>query len=78
MDNINIVDAALAQDKEAFMQAFNAAITNKVSDALELKKVEIASTLITTPEEVATNEVETTTTEVDGTESNDTVSAATN
>lgn len=74
MDNINIVDAALAQDKEAFMQAFNAAITNKVSDALELKKVEIASTLITTPEEVATNEVETTTTEVDGTESNGSVS----
>ena len=74
MDNINIVDAALAQDKDAFMQAFNAAITNKVSDALDLKKVEIASTLITTPEEVATNEVETATTEVDGTESNSSVS----
>jgi len=74
MDHINIVDAALAQDKDAFMQAFNAAITNKVSDALDLKKVEIASTLITTPEEVATNEVDTTTTEVDGTESNSSVS----
>jgi hypothetical protein len=74
MDHINIVDAAVAQDKEAFMQAFNAAINNKVSDALELKKVEIASTLITTPEEVATNEVETTTTEVDGTESDSSVS----
>jgi hypothetical protein len=74
MDNINIVDAAIAQDKDAFMQAFNAAISNKVSDALELKKVEIASTLITTPEEVATNEVEPTTTEIDGTESDSSVS----
>ena len=74
MDNINIVDAAIAQDKDAFMQAFNAAIANKVSDALELKKVEIASTLITTPEEVATNEVEPTTTEIDGTESDSSVS----
>lgn len=74
MDHINIVDAALAQDKDAFMQAFNAAITNKVSDALDLKKVEIASTLITTPEEVATNEVDTPTTEVDGTESNSSIS----
>lgn len=74
MDHINIVDAAIAQDKDAFMQAFNAAITNKVSDALELKKVEVASSLITTPEEVATNEVETTTTEVDGTESDSSIS----
>jgi hypothetical protein len=74
MDHINIVDAAVAQDKEAFMQAFNAAINNKVSDALELKKVEVASSLITTPQEVATNEVETTTTEVDGTESDSSVS----
>jgi len=74
MDNINIVDAAIAHDKEAFMQAFNAAITNKVSDALELKKVEVASSLITTPEKVATNEVETITTEVDGTESDSSIS----
>jgi hypothetical protein len=74
MDNINIVDAAIAQDKEAFMQAFNAAIINKVSDALELKKVEVASTLINKPEEVATNELEAITTEVDGTESDSSAS----
>jgi hypothetical protein len=74
MDNINIVDAAIAQDKDAFMQAFNAAIANKVSDALELKKVEVASSLITTPEEVTTNEVETITPEVDGTESDSSIS----
>lgn len=71
MENINIVDAAIANDKEAFMQAFSAAINTKVLDALELKKVEVASTLITPPEEVSTNEVETNTPEVSGTESID-------
>ena len=57
MDSIQIVDAVLAGDKESFMNAFNAAIANKVSDALEVKKVEIASTLITTPEVGTTDEV---------------------
>jgi hypothetical protein len=74
MDHINIVDAAIAQDKEAFMQAFNSAIVSKVSDALELKKVEVASSLVTTPEEVTTHEVETITPEVDGTESDSSIS----
>lgn len=51
MDTIDIVNSVVAGDKEAFMNAFNAAIANKVSDALEVKKVEIASSLITSPEE---------------------------
>lgn len=68
MDSIKIVDAAVAGDKEAFMAAFNSAIADKVTDALELKKVEMASTLVTpetTETEVAdeTNGIET---EVDG------------
>lgn len=63
MDSLNIVDAALAGDKEAFMAAFNAAISTKVSDALEVKKVEIASNLITTEEP---NEIQTISAEVDG------------
>jgi hypothetical protein len=42
-----IVDSILSQDKEAFVDAFNSAIASKVSDALEVKKVEIASSLIT-------------------------------
>lgn len=67
-NNLNLVDAVIANDKETFMQAFNNAIADKVSDALELKKVEIASTLVTTPTEVTTNEVEPTTSEIDGTE----------
>lgn len=64
MQSVEIVDAAIAGDKESFMTAFNAAIANKVSDALEIKKVEIASSLISpqTETEVETNaptEVET-------------------
>lgn len=62
MENVNIIDAALSNDKESFLQAFNAAIANKVTDALELKKVELASNLLT-PETVS-NEPETVETEV--------------
>lgn len=61
---IDIVDAVIAGDKETFMQAFNAALANKVSDALEIKKIELASTLITPqqePQEVTTDETEGTT-----------------
>jgi hypothetical protein len=65
MENYNLIDAALANDKEAFMQAFNFAISNKVSDALEIKKVEIASNILTQPED-NTNEINTIETEVDG------------
>jgi hypothetical protein len=64
MDSFNIVDAAIANDQEAFMNAFNAAIAPKVSDALEIKKVEIASNLLT-PEE-ADDEIPEYEAEVDG------------
>ena len=74
MEPIDIVNAAVAGDKDSFMAAFNAALSNKVSDALEVKKVEIASNLLGTQEEVP-NEVQTDTVEVDG--SSD-ASAATN
>lgn len=62
MENVNIIDAALSNDKESFIQAFNAAIADKLTDALELKKVELASNLLT-PETVS-NEPETVETEV--------------
>ena len=67
MENLDLVNAAVNQDKEAFMAAFQAAIANKVTDALEVKKVELASTLIA-PEtaEVETHEVEANQNEVDG------------
>lgn len=64
METVDLVNAAMNQDKEAFVNAFHTAIANKVTDALEVKKVELASTLITP--EVETNEVETTEVEVDG------------
>lgn len=69
MSTIDMVNAALSGDKEAFHAAFNAAIADKVTDALEVKKVEVASSLITPQEE--TNELETTEVEVDGSESSD-------
>lgn len=62
--SVDAVTAAIAGDKEAFMNAFNNAIANKVSDALEVKKVEIASNLL--GQEEVTNEIEGLETEVDG------------
>lgn len=74
METVDLVNAAMNQDKEAFAAAFQAAIANKVTDALEVKKVELASTLITP--EVETNEVETTEVEVDGSVSDESAAAA--
>jgi hypothetical protein len=48
-----LVDSIL-QNKEGFMDEFKAAIAAKVSDALEIRKVELASTLITPQEEQPT------------------------
>jgi hypothetical protein len=61
-------------DKEALVAAFNSEVAGRVTDALEVKKVEIASTILNTEE--PTNEVETTEVEVDGsTDAVDTESA---
>jgi len=70
MSGIDIVNAALTNDKESFMTAFNAAISSKVTDALEVKKVEIASGILDTTVEQQ-NEVETTDAEVSGTNAAD-------
>lgn len=64
MTTLDMVNAALSGDKEAFQAAFDATFGEKVTDALEVKKVEIASSLITP--EVEPNEVETDQVEVDG------------
>ncbi len=64
MSSLDIVNAALMGDKEAVAAAFNSEIATRVTDALEVKKVEIASTILNTEE--PTNEVETTEVEVDG------------
>jgi hypothetical protein len=64
MASIDIINAALAGDKDALSAAFNSEIASRVSDALEVKKVEIASSLLNA--EDSTNELETTEVEVDG------------
>ena len=74
MDAESIVNAAITGDKDATLTAFNAAIAAKVNDALEVKKVEIASNLLGTEE--TTNELETTEVEVDGSESSDAAETA--
>ena len=54
-----IVEAITLGDKKGFMSAFHSALAAKVSDALEIKKVEIASTLIApASSEVVEEEVE--------------------
>lgn len=77
LSKISIVDAALAQDKESFMKAFNDAIAVKVSDALEVKKVEIASNLLGQQEVEGSNEIQTVEAEVDGSGDANAVAAAT-
>ena len=64
MSSLDIVNAALMGDREALVAAFNSEVAGRVTDALEVKKVEIASTILNTEE--PPNEVETTEVEVDG------------
>jgi hypothetical protein len=66
METMDLINAAISGDKEGVENAFNAAIAAKVSDALEVKKVEVASNLITPQESENENEPETVETEVDG------------
>jgi 23S rRNA G2445 N2-methylase RlmL len=58
MDTVELVNLAIAGDKDALEAAFNNAMAAKVSDALEIKKVEIASNLLGTEEADETTEVE--------------------
>lgn len=65
MDTVELVNLAIAGDREALVAAFDNAMAAKVTDALEIKKVEIASNLLDTE---GTDEVTDTTLEVDGTD----------
>jgi hypothetical protein len=69
MDAQSIIDNAISGNLDAVKAAFDSAIAAKVTDALDVKKVEIASTLLGTEE--VPNESETTEVEVDGAEYND-------
>lgn len=64
METVDLVTAVINGDKDAARAAFDSMVADKVSDALELKKVELATNLIS-PEEVADESTETQT-EVDG------------
>ena len=66
METMDLINAAISGDKEGVENAFNAAIAAKVSDALEVKKVEVAANLITPQESENENEPETVEAEVDG------------
>jgi len=68
MDAQSIIDAAISGNMDAMQTAFNSALAAKVTDALDVKKVEIASNLLGTEE---TNELEATEVKVDGAESSD-------
>jgi hypothetical protein len=70
-----MINSIMGNDKESFMTAFNAALATKVSDALEVKKVELASTLLTPPETEETNEVEPTEVETVGSDTSDAAAA---
>lgn len=66
MNTIELVNAAIAGDRDAVMAAFDTTMAQKVTDALEIKKVEIASNLLTPQEEVTSDESTETATEVNG------------
>ena len=69
MNTVDLVTAIINGDKEAAEAAFNASIAGKVSDALEVKKVQVATNLVTPEEE--THETTDTETEDSGAESVD-------
>ena len=55
---VDAVTAAISGDKEGFLSAFNNAIASKVTDALEVKKVEIASNLLGVQDELQASQTE--------------------
>ena len=64
MNSESLVSAIFSRDGDAAAEALHGALANKIADALEVKKVEIASSLLNA--EDSTNELETTEVEVDG------------
>lgn len=69
-DMLNTVNAAIMGDRDGFQQGFNSLISAKVNDALEIKKIEVASQLLN-PNIETSNEFEKTQTEFDGSDAAD-------
>lgn len=58
MNSESLVNSIFAKDADAAAQAFSGALATKIADALEVRKVEVASNFISTPSEVDTSSVE--------------------
>lgn len=52
MNSESLINAIFANDNNLAADALNGALASKIADALEVKKVEIASNFISTPTEV--------------------------
>lgn len=50
MNSENLLNAIFSQNADAAVEAFSGALSAKIADALEVKKVEVASNFISTPE----------------------------
>jgi len=59
MNSESLVSAIFSRDGDAAAEALQGALANKIADALEVKKVEVASNFISTPQ----TEIETATAE---------------
>jgi hypothetical protein len=66
MDTLDLVNAAIAGDRDAVLAAFSTSMADKVTDALEIKKVEIASNLLDIETEETTDGSTEVQAEVDG------------
>lgn len=58
MNSESLVNAIFSQNGESAAEAFNNALSAKIADALEVKKVEIASNFIAEPQVAAPEAVE--------------------
>jgi hypothetical protein len=52
------IQAAATQDAHGFREAINAALADKIQDALEMKKLEVASGMFNSQEEASAQETE--------------------
>lgn len=53
-DSKKLLDAVLAQDPNAFKNEFNDQMMNRLGDALEDKRLEMAANLFASPSEIET------------------------
>lgn len=58
MNSESLVNAIFSKDGDAATEAFSGAIANKIADALEVRKVEVASNFIATPQPAVETESE--------------------